>query len=404
MKRENSRPLAIVAFVIFIDALGFGLILPVVPGLIGEIAHTNIEDAAKIGGYLLFAYASMQFVFSPIIGGLSDCLGRRPVLLVALFLLGFDYAVMAVAQTVEWLFVGRVLSGVMGATWAAANSCVADTVDSENRGAAFGLLGGASAAGFVLGPALGGLAGEVGLRLPFAIASVLAFAGALIGYFLLKETLPDQRRRRFSLRRANPFGSIFQAMQTPAVFYCLTVMFLFQLSTQAQISIWVYWGDIRFDWTPLTSGLTVSLYGILLAVTQALLAGVSIKRYGAPQTARYSLLFSIPAYLLLAFAPSTAWVVLAIAIGAISGMVFPALQTIMTEKIDGNAQGELQGSISSVISLTAIVGPVIMTQVFSHYTDASGVFFPGAPYIIAIVLSATAAAMLWKIAPKQKQS
>lgn len=394
---QNQRSiLTLVAFIVFVDMLGIGLILPVMPGLIGEVAGASVERAAEIGGLLLFAYAAMQFLFAPVIGGLSDRFGRRPVLLLTLMLLGIDYVIMALAPSLFWLFAGRMISGIMGATWAAANSCVADCVEEEGRGAAFGLLGGAGAAGFVLGPALGGIAGEFSTRLPFMIAAGLALAGAAAGWFKLTETLPPERRRKFELRRANPLGSILQMARTPFVLGCLMTIFFMQLSSQAQLSIWAYWGELAYGWTPLTSGLTVALYGVLLGLAQAVLTGKAIARFGAAQTARWSLLLGIPSYLLLAFAPSTPIVVVAIVVGCLTGMTFPAMQGLMTARISEDAQGELQGSIASTISLTSIIGPIIMTQIFGAFSDRQGLYFPGAPYILSILLLGVAILLLWR--------
>lgn len=396
MDKGLNNTLGLVAFIVFVDMLGLGLILPVMPRLIGEISHVGIDRSAEIGGFLLFGYATMQFLFAPIIGGLSDRFGRRPVLLTTLAVLGVDYCVMAVAPSLAWLFVGRMISGVMGATWAASNSCIADCVPVERRGAAFGLLGGAGAAGFVLGPAVGGLAGEFGTRLPFAIAAVLALSGATIGYFILKETLPPERQRPFSIGRANPLGSLGQMTKIPFVIGCLSVIFFMQLSSQAQTSIWAYWGAIRFGWSPLTSGLTISFYGVLLGAAQAVLTGKSIARFGAANTARFSLLFGIPCYLLLAFAPSTSVVIMAILVGSITGMTFPSMQSLMTARVSEDAQGELQGAIASTISLTTIIGPIMMTQIFGHFSDRKGLFFPGAPFILSIALISIAITLLWR--------
>lgn len=396
MNGEKKTTLAVVALIVFVDTLGIGLILPVMPRLIGELTHTGVGQAAEYGGLLLFTYAGMQFLFSPVIGGLSDWLGRRPVLLVTLFLLGIDYLVMALAPSLGWLVAGRMLSGMMGATWAAANSCVADKIDGDERGAAFGKLGGAGAAGFLLGPAIGGVAGEFGTRAPFLCVGALALAGSLLGLFLLKETLPPDRRRRFDPGRANPLGSILQVARTPFVLGCLAVIFFMQLSAQAQFSIWAYWGELRFGWTPAISGMTVSLFGFMMGLFQAGLTGRAIARFGAARTARWSLLFGLPSYLLLAFAGSTATVIPAIVIGAVTGMTFPALQSLMTARIDRDAQGELQGAIASTISLTSVIGPVLMTQIFARFSDPAGLYFPGAPYLLSFVLLGIAITILWR--------
>jgi MFS transporter, DHA1 family, tetracycline resistance protein len=385
----------LIAFIVFIDMAGMGLILPVMPSLITGIAHVSIDRAAEIGGWLLFSYAVMQFLFAPVIGGLSDRYGRRPVLLITLAALGLDYALMAWAPTLFWLFVGRMISGVMGATWAAANSCIADTVEPDKRGAAFGLLGGAGASGFVLGPAIGGLLGSYHDRLPFLIASFLALGGAAAGYFILRETLPPERRRAFSLARANPLGSVIQMAKHPLVFGCLATIFFIQLSSQAQGSIWGFYGALKFGWGPMTIGWTVALFGALMVVAQGLLVGKAIARFGAPATARWSLVFGIPCYLILAFATSTPHMVAGIIVGSVTALTFPALQAMMSVRVAEDAQGELQGSIASTISLTSVIGPPLMTGVFGAYADGSGVYFPGAPFILSMLLAMMAVTILW---------
>lgn len=393
---QSAKPaLGLIAFIVFIDMAGIGLIVPVMPRLIMGLSGEGIDRAAEIGGWLLFAYAVMQFVFSPIIGGLSDRFGRRPVLLVTLTALGIDYAMMAWAPTLAWLFVGRMISGVMGATWAAANSCVADVVEPEKRGAIYGLLGGAGAAGFVLGPALGGAFGLLGDRVPFIVASVLCLAGAAYGFYALAETLPPEKRRAFSLARANPFGTLMQMAKTPLVLGCLITIFFMQLAAQSNFAVWSYYGVLKFGWGPLTIGATVALFGILLAVIQGLLVGKVIARFGAVRTAVYSLIFAIPSYLIIGFAGSTEIMILGLVVGSITGLTFPAMQSLMTPKIAEDSQGELQGAIASMVSLTAIVGPPAMTGVFGAYSDNVGQFFPGAPYMLAAGLMVVAVWTLW---------
>lgn len=396
MRGKSSHILAAVAFIVFVDMLGIGLILPVMPRLIGGIAQTGLDRSAEIGGLLTFAYAGMQFLCAPFIGGLSDRFGRRPVLLITLLLLALDYAVMAWAPTLAWLVAGRMMSGIMGASWAAANSCIADCIPAERRGAAFGMLGGAGAAGFVLGPALGGIAGEISTRLPFIIAASLAAAGVIGGLVFLRETLPPDRRRAFDPARANPLGSLIQMARTPFVLSCLGVAFFMQLAAQAQMSIWAFWGELEFGWSPTTNGLTVSFYGVLIGTAQAVLTGKSIARFGAANTARYSLLLGIPSYLLLAFATGTPMVIAAIVVGALTGMTFPAMQSLMTVRVSEDAQGELQGAIASTVSLTSIIGPVMMTQIFGHFADDKGLFFPGAPYLVSLALMLVAIGLLWR--------
>ena len=390
---HSASTLKLIGFIVFIDMAGMGLVMPVMPSLITGLANVTVDRAAEIGGWLLFSYAAMQFLFAPVIGGLSDRFGRRPVLLATLTALGADYALMAWAPTLAWLFVGRVISGIMGATWAAANSCVADTVPMEDRGAAFGLLGGCGAAGFVLGPAIGGLAGHYGDRVPFLVASVLALGGAAVGLLILRETLPPSKRRAFSALRSNPVGGLIRLSANRFVIGCLAVIFLIQLAAQSQLSVWSYYGTLKFGWGPLTIGLTIALFGSLLVVAQGVLVGRAIARFGAARTALMSLPFGIPSYLLIAFAPSTSWIVIAILVGSLAGLTFPALQSLMTRHVGEDEQGELQGAIASTIGLTAILGPPLMTGVFGAFSDPAGVYLPGAPFLLAAALAGGAA--LW---------
>lgn len=384
--RENDQALRFVAFVVFVDMCGIGIVVPVMPRLIESLAHVPIDRAAEIGGWLLFAHAIMQFLFAPVIGGLSDRFGRRPVLLGTLAALGLDYALMAWAPSLGWLVAGRLIAGVMGASWAAANSCVADVTSGESRGKAFGLLGAAGAAGFVIGPAFGGLLGQFGERLPFAAASLLVLGGALAGLFVLRETLSAERRRHFTLTRANPLGTLIQMARVPLVAGFLIVILLMQFAAQTTPAVWSYYTILKFGWTPLTIGLSAAFFGVLLAIAQGGLTGIAIARLGEVRAGLLALSAAIPAYLLFAFA-SAGWMMFAgIAIAAICNICFPIMQGMMSRAVAEDAQGELQGAVSSVIGITAIIGPVVMTGIFGAFADRRGVYFPGAPFLLAAVL------------------
>jgi len=249
-----------------------------------------------------------------------------------------------------------------------------------------GILGGAGAMGFVLGPGIGGVLGEYGDRLPFIAASILALVGTAVGILILKETLPKAKQRSFSITRANPMGSIIQMSKTPLVLGFLSTIFILQLAAQAQIAVWAYWLIERFDWSVLKIGLSVALFGILLAVVQGVLTGPVIKTFGERRAGQFGLLFGIPAYLIFAFAPNDWFVFVGIIVGAASGFAFPAMQQMMSSRIGEDAQGELQGSIASTISLTSIIGPVMMTGVFGAYADGVGLYFPGAPFVLGAIL------------------
>ena len=396
--QATPATLFLVALIVFIDMLGIGLIIPVLPGLLEEVTGLGLDETAQIGGWLLFAYASMQFLFAPIIGGLSDRYGRRPILLFTLFMLGIDYIIMALAPTLFWLFLGRTLSGIMGASWAAANSCIADVASTETRGKYFGMLGAAGAAGFVVGPGLGGLLGTIDVRFPFVAAAILALSGAVAGYFVLKETLPDDRRRKFSFARANPLGTLMQMTRVPVVVGFLAVIFFAQLGAQSHQTVWAYHTELVFGWDELQIGLSVALFGIMLVIVQGGLTGKVIERIGAGRTVMLGFAISLPANLLFAFAPAGYFMIIGIIIGATGGLTFPAMQQIMSARISEDAQGELQGAIASTISITSIIGPLIMTGTFAVYADDEGLFFPGAPYLLAFLCGVTAMSIaFWNI-------
>ncbi|MEL7447021.1 MAG: MFS transporter [Pseudomonadota bacterium] len=398
---SSFRPtIAIVAFVVFVDLLGLGLIFPVLPFLIQELAEVDMSRAAEIGGLLTFVYASVQFLFAPTIGGVSDAIGRRPVLLITLAFLSLSYCVMAIAPTLTWFVVARVVSGVMGATVVTAYSAVADRVPVTERGKVFGIVSGAGALGYVFGPAIGGVAGEFDIRLPFIIAAALALAGAITGLFLLKETLADGDKRRFSFVRANPLGSLMSVGKSPFILGCLAVIFLIYFAAQSQYAIWAYWGAVKFGWTPLLAGMTVAFYGVLLAISQAYFTGKCISRFGEAKTALWSLTFAVPSYLLVALAPSTPYVLVAILVGAIPGMALPALQSMMTARAPEDAQGELQGAIASTSSLTIIVGPLVATQIFAVFSDGTGLFLPSAPFFLSALIVLGAVMLLRTVLSK----
>lgn len=395
---STKSTLAVVAFIVFTDMVGIGLIVPVLPDLLEEVTGKGLAQSALIGGQLLAAYALMQFLFAPIIGGLSDQFGRRPVLLFTLFVLGIDYAIMAWAPTLFWLFLGRIIAGIMGASWAAANSCIADLAKPEERGKLFGIMGAAGGSGFIIGPFIGGILGDIGVRLPFIASSVLAITGAVIGFFYLRETLSPQRRRRFTLARANPLGTLLQMSRNPIVLGFITVVFFMQLAGQAQMSVWSYHTKLMFDWTPTDIGYSVALFGVILAFVQGGLTGAVIARIGPRKTALLGFLLASPAFFLFAFAQSGWFMIAGIVFGSLGGLTFPALQQMMSERVAGDAQGELQGAIASAMSITSIIGPIMMTSTFGMFADDEGIYFPGAPYLLAAMLSLTGIAIaVWII-------
>jgi DHA1 family tetracycline resistance protein-like MFS transporter len=274
----------------------------------------------------------------------------------------------------------------MGASWAAANSCVADVAPPAERGKYFGILGGAGASGFVIGPAVGGILGSYGDRLPFIAAAAICLMGAALGFFILRETLSPDKRRAFTMSRANPFGTTIQMAKTPIVLAFLGIIFLMNLASQSTFSVWAYYNVLAFGWDELEIGLSVALYGMLLAIVQGALTGKSIARFGAKATCVLGFLFAIPAYTLFAFAPGSWAMIIGIVLGSFAGLTFPAMQQLMTERISDDAQGELQGAIASMVSLTSIIGPIVMTGLFGAYADDTGLFFPGAPFLLSVAI------------------
>jgi MFS transporter, DHA1 family, tetracycline resistance protein len=391
-----NRVLGLIAAIVFLDMVGVGLIVPVAPGLLAELGYTNVQEAVLYGGALALTYSAMLFFCAPIIGGLSDRYGRRPVLLITLFALGIDYLLMAVAPNLFWLFIGRAIAGIMGATWAAANSTIADLFPPEERGAKFGLLGGAGGAGFVLGPAIGGLLGEISIRLPFLVAAIFAFGGAIIGWFMLIEPLPPERRRAFTWRRANPLGTLLQMRQVPVVIGMLFALFLFNLGSQATLTVWAFSLIERFQWTPFAIGASVAVYGLLLAAVQGGLSGVLTQRIGAVRTAALGCLAAVPAFVVLGFATTGPTLYAGIFIGAFGGLAFPAMQGLMSARISHDAQGELQGAVASILSISALAGPIIMPPIFAHFSDRVGLYLPGAPFLLAALLSALGGLWFWR--------
>lgn len=383
---SKNAALAILCLVIFLDAMSVGLILPVMPALIINLSTLPVSRAAEIGGYLLFIFAAMQFLFAPLLGALSDRFGRRRVLLLAVFGFSLDYFIMAVAPNLVWLFVARFLSGIFGATYAAANAGIVDITEPEKRARNFGIAGAAVGVGLVFGPAIGGLLGDINMRLPFLAAGVLTMTLFVAGVFFLPETLPPEKRRAFSWGRANPLGSLMSVAKSPIVLGVLASLFCVQLASQSYNSVWAFFTMEVAGWGPREIGLSVTLYGFLMALVQGVLTGPVVARFGEVRVALFAISVGVCVYLGLAFANSAGLILFWVVAGSLSGFAFPALQSLMSKNTADDAQGELQGVVAASYSLTAIIGPLAMTQIFSAYTDRTNAYFPGAPYILASLL------------------
>jgi len=389
---RSRLTLSCILVTILLDMIGVGIIVPVLPELLEDLTGDSVGNAAVIGGYLVFAYAFMQFVFSPVLGNLSDRYGRRPILLASLLGLTFDYLMMSIAPFVWYLFIGRIIAGIAGAALATATAYMADITPPHKRTHRFGLIGAAFGLGFIIGPVIGGELGELGPRVPFFAAAGLAFANFLFGLLVLPESLPKSSRRKFDIRRANPFGAVAALRKYPAVLWLLAVLFFLQLATQALPTIFSYFTVEVFNFTSSSIGRTLGAFGIGFAFSQAVLAAPLSKGIGEPAVGIVGLLAAATAFAGIAFSADVYQLYLFIAVGTVSGLAPPAINGVLSRQVPDNSQGELQGAVNAASSLATIIGPLAATQIFSYYTSApaSEHYFPGAPFIaccIAVVVS-----------------
>ncbi|MEZ5500060.1 MAG: TCR/Tet family MFS transporter [Steroidobacteraceae bacterium] len=377
--------LAFVFITMLIDTIGLGVTIPVAPKLIQSLTDTDLSTAARYGSWLFFSYALMQFLFAPVIGNLSDRFGRRPVLILSLTMLGIDYVITGLAPTIGWLFIGRILSGMSGAAYSTANAYIADVSPPEKRAARFGLIGAAFGVGFVLGPALGGIIGEhFGPRAPFLVAAGLAFANALFGFFVLRESLPPERRRPFDLRRANPLGSVMQVRRYPLLLPLIVVMVLMRLGHDSNPAVWSYYTMLKFNWSEGQVGLSLAAIGICVSIVYGGFTRIVVPRFGERGAIYMGTLSAAVGFAGYAFATS-GWQLYAFMLPfAMMGLVGPSLNAIMSKNVPANEQGELQGTLASVGSLTSVVAPLIMANLFAYFTaPGAPVHFPGAAFLAA---------------------
>ena len=390
-------PRGVIGFVLLlmlVDAMGLGIVVPVTPRLIMELTGSAVAGAAGTGGALLAAYAAMQFLFAPVLGNLSDRFGRRPVLLGSLAALFIDYLIMGLAPTLAWLFVGRMLSGSASATYPTANAVIADITPSDGRARYFGMLGAAWGIGFILGPVVGGLLGGFGSRVPFFAAAGLVALNLLLGLLVFRETLAPGHRRPFVLKRSHLLAALRELRAYPVALLLLVVVVLYQIAHDVLPATWTFYMIERFHWSPRAIGLSLAAVGICTAIVQGGLVGPITKRLGENTSVYLGLLVGSASMLGYAAAPSGAWLLLAIAVGAFFGLTMPALQSVMTRNVAANAQGELQGAIAGLGSLVAIVAPIAMTQLFRSFASADpplGLHVPGAAFIAAALALALAA-------------
>jgi len=396
---SSRHALTFVLLTVLIDTVGFGIVLPVLPALIRDLRHAGLDDAARWGGWLAFAYAAMQFVFAPIVGNLSDRFGRRPVLLASLAAFGIDYLVMAFAPTLAWLFVGRLIAGITGAAYATANAYIADITPPEKRSENFGLMGAAFGVGFILGPAIGGFLGDLGPRAPFFVASALALANVAYGWLVLPESLPPEKRRPFSFAIANPFGTLGLLAKHPGVLGLAMALMLWMLGHQVLPSVWTYYTMLRFQWDQRTVGLSLAAAGISMIVVQGTLTRLIIPKLGERRAATMGFAFGAAGYLVYALAPEGWMMFLGIVVSAPAGLVYPSVNGLMSRSAGADEQGALQGAIGSLYGLTEIAGPIVMTQLFAIFSSRDAPFpFPGAPFALSAILTIAA---LWLVVSRK---
>lgn len=388
--------------VVLIDMLGFGIIMPVLPALIVELTGDSIAQAAIDAGWLAFVYAAMQFLFGPIVGNLSDRFGRRPVLLACLLAYAVNYAIMGLAPTLIWLFVGRIIAGITGASFSVAYAYIADISPPEKRAQNFGLIGTAFGLGFVIGPALGGGLGELGTRVPFFAAGAFALMNFLFGFFALAESLPQEKRRRFSLLRSNAVSALRNlGDQNRIVLWYAGALFVWMTAHVVYPIIWAFYvieafGDrVPFGWSAeIFVGVTLAYVGLTSALVQGGLIRVVVPRIGEVRAVTLGIAGTVTGTVIYVVAQDPIWIPVAITIGSLQGLIQPSINGLMSRAVDDTSQGELQGAVASLQSLASVTGPPLFTQVFFLFTAAgTALYLPGAPFGLAGLIALAALAL-----------
>jgi DHA1 family tetracycline resistance protein-like MFS transporter len=394
--RHGRAAFAFIFVTVLLDMLALGVIVPVLPKLIIHFEHGQISKAATQIGVFAFVWAAMQFIFAPVMGALSDRLGRRPVVLLSNFGLGFDYILMAVAPTLRWLFVGRLISGITTASIPTANAYIADVTPQDQRAAKFGMLGAAFGLGFVVGPALGGFLGGYGLRYPFWAAAGLSLANAMYGLFILPESLPKERRAAFTLRTANPLGSLKLLTSHPEVAGLATAMFLTYNAHEALPSMFVLYTDYRYHWGTQLTGWALAGVGVGSTIVSAALISLAIKRLGEHRTMLTGMMCGIIGFTIFGVAPNTTTLLAGLPFLSLWGLGSPAVQGLMSKRISPSAQGQLQGALMSLFGVAGMIAPLVFTQIFAiAIAPQRAVAFPGAPYFLAALLLAASLITAW---------
>lgn len=384
MKKPPSRhAVTFVLLSVLLDMIGFGLIIPVLPGLIEQVGQMDLAEASVVGGWMFFAFSAAQFAFSPLMGNLSDRFGRRPLLLLAIAGLGMDYLLQAFAPTLLWLFIGRVIAGFCGSSWIIANAFITDVTAPEERAKYFGMMGAAFGAGFVIGPAIGGLLGEFGPRVPFYVAAAISGLNLIYGWFVLPETLAPANRRAFDLARSNPFGAFRVFQSYHGVLPMCAVLFSFFFFTSVYPALWPYWGMAKFDWSPSMVGVTLAVFGVIMAAFQGGLTGPGVKAFGERKLALIGLCAAAIAATGYGLAGSLLVVVILMVVHGPEGFIHPMLTAMMSKNVPDDAQGELQGGISAIMNVAMLAGTVFFSQIFGYFMRPGGWQSPDVGFYIA---------------------
>jgi len=385
--KSNKTALLFIFITILVDVIGIGIILPIIPDLIMELTGEGNHMAIIYGMWLTTAFAGMQFLFSPVLGEISDKFGRRPILLIALLGLSIDYLIHAWAPSIVWMFLGRFLAGITGASFTVASAYIADVSTRENKAKNFGLIGAAFGIGFIIGPGIGGFFGEIDIRLPFYIAAGLTFANFLFGYFFVPESLTPENRRQINFSKMIPGVSLFALRNYKGILLLISAFFLANLAGQALPSTWSYYGIERYDWNPRQIGLSLMVVGLLVAVVQGFLVGKLVTKFGKRKVIIYGFLLWTVGMFLFSFAHEP-WMLYAFLIPyALGGIAGPTVQGVISNQVSEKEQGILQGSITGLVSITAILGQFIFAPVFYYFIrPETSIYFPGAPYALAAVL------------------
>jgi len=394
MHAKYRPALGFIFVTLLLDVTGFGIIIPVLPKLINHLTGGDMSSASVYGGWLMFAFSIMQFLFSPVLGNLSDRFGRRPVLLFSLFGFGIDYFIIAFAPTIGWLFAGRIIAGIMGASFTTATAYIADISTPEKRAQNFGMIGVAFGVGFIIGPVIGGVLGQFGVRVPFIAAAILTFLNWLYGYFILPESLGVENRRRFELKRANPIGSLMSLKRYPVVAGMVASLLLIYIAGHAVQSNWTYFTIEVFHWSEAMIGYSLGFVGLLFAAVQGGLIRVINPKLGPKRSIYFGLALYAVGLILFAFA-NKSWMMFAFLIPyCLGGIAGPALQSIISNQVPANEQGELQGALTSMMSVTSIIGPPLMTNIFAYFTGSFAPFyFPGAAFFAGAILTIISVAL-----------